>query len=63
MTRAEALRRVSDHVAGWVSGADFSEATGLDPADLEDLSPADEERLGWAVATVIDRLYRMGGRE
>lgn len=57
MNRKEALAKVSDHVAGWLAGATFEEATGVD----EDISFADEERLGWAVAEVARRLGQMGG--
>ena len=58
MTRQEAVRVVARQCAAILSASTLDEATGI-PED--DISPADEARLGEAVSTVLDRLYRMGG--
>lgn len=57
MTQDEAVHEVATWAAGMLQGGTFAEATGLEPDSLSD---ADVERLGKAVETVVDRLYRMG---
>jgi hypothetical protein len=61
MTRQEALRLVSRHVAGLLIAGDFEEASGLMKADAQALSEADADRISWAIDEVQRRLYRMGG--
>jgi hypothetical protein len=58
MTKAEALARVAQHVAGLLQGGTFEESTGVMPG--EKLSSGDEERLAEAVEELVARLYRMG---
>jgi len=57
VNKQQAIYQVAAHAAGFLAGGDFAEATGVDP---ESVSDADAERLGNAVAIVIDRLYSMG---
>lgn len=59
MNKQEAIAAVAAHAAGLLQAGDFEESTRFRE---DDVSEADAARLGAAVETVVDRLYRMGKR-
>ena len=62
MTRAQAVAVVARQLAALLSASTFDEALGMTADQVEALSPADAQRLSWAIDVVLQRLWKMGGK-